>query len=146
MYIRDITVFISIPIEFADKWRYWQRVQLDLLYTIDHSWIILHAELSSWCLERVSMCSSWQHSAVFPPSDNFFWSDIRVSHSTRSRNSIISEWFSFLVREFSNERARVERRTAYRKAKSKRLFTTAFSSYLKWITQAGLQLTDVVWH
>ena len=60
--------------------------------------------------------------------------------------SIISEWFFFLVREFSNERARVERRAAYRKAKSKRLFTTAFSSYLKWITQAGLQLTDVAWH
>ncbi|KMQ93102.1 voltage-dependent calcium channel type a subunit alpha-1 [Lasius niger] len=45
--------------------------------------------------------------------------------------------------EFSNERTRVERRAAYRKAKSKQLFTTAFSFYLKWITQAGLQLTDI---
>ncbi|KAK0092187.1 hypothetical protein PV326_001978, partial [Microctonus aethiopoides] len=38
--------------------------------------------------------------------------------------------------EFSNERTRVERRAAYRKAKTKKLFTTAFTSYLKWITQA----------
>ncbi|XP_026668099.1 voltage-dependent calcium channel type A subunit alpha-1 isoform X6 [Ceratina calcarata] len=38
--------------------------------------------------------------------------------------------------EFSNERTRVERRAAYQKAKRKRLFTTAFSAYLKWITQA----------
>jgi len=51
----DITLFISIPIEFADKRRYWQHVQLDLLYINDRPRIILHAELSSWCLERVSM-------------------------------------------------------------------------------------------
>ncbi|XP_043276713.1 voltage-dependent calcium channel type A subunit alpha-1 isoform X4 [Venturia canescens] len=38
--------------------------------------------------------------------------------------------------EFSNERTRVERRAEYQKAKRKHLFTTAFSSYLKWITQA----------
>lgn len=43
-------------------------------------------------------------------------------------------------REFSNERTRVERRAAYQKAKMKRLFTTAFSSYLDWITQAGFEL------
>jgi len=145
MYIRDITVFISIPIEFADKWRYWQHVQLDLLYTIDRPWIILHAELSSWCLERVSMCPSWQFRDLSAQWQFFLEWQSRLPFGKIAR-SIISEWFFFLVREFSNERARVERRAAYRKAKSKRLFTTAFSSYLKWITQAGLQLTDVVWH
>lgn len=55
MYIRDVAPFISILIEFADKRRSWQHVQLDLLYTVDRPRIILHAELSSWCLERVSM-------------------------------------------------------------------------------------------
>lgn len=55
MYICDVIFFISILIEFADERRSWQRVQLDLLYTVDRPRIILHAELSSWCLERVSM-------------------------------------------------------------------------------------------
>lgn len=49
--------------------------------------------------------------------------------------------FFLFVREFSNERTRVERRAAYQKAKRKRLFTTAFSAYLKWITQAGFSKT-----
>mgnify|MGYP004592522163 CR=1 FL=1 len=44
-------------VKFADKRRSWQHVQLDLLYTIDRPWLILHAELSSWCLERVSIFS-----------------------------------------------------------------------------------------
>lgn len=46
--------FLTVLVEFTDKRRTWQHVQLDLLYTIDCPWIILHAELSSWCLERVS--------------------------------------------------------------------------------------------
>lgn len=59
----------------------------------------------------------------------------------RAKNSRLQ---SFLfVREFSNERTRVERRAAYQKAKRKRLFTTAFSAYLKWITQAGLDTIDL---
>lgn len=41
-------------VKFADKRRSWQHVQLDLLYTIDRPWLILHAELSSRCPERVS--------------------------------------------------------------------------------------------
>lgn len=62
---------------------------------------------------------------------------IRASAS-RAMCSTCEKLSSLVVREFSNERTRVERRAAYRKAKNKRLFTTAFSSYLKWITQAGL--------
>lgn len=42
-------------VKFADKRRSWQHVQLDLLYTIDRPWLILHAELSSRCSERVSI-------------------------------------------------------------------------------------------
>lgn len=42
-------------VKFADKRRSWQHVQLDLLYTIDRPWLILHAELSSRCPERVSI-------------------------------------------------------------------------------------------
>lgn len=51
--------------------------------------------------------------------------------------------FFLFVREFSNERTRVERRAAYQKTKRKRLFTTAFSAYLKWITQAGFETIDL---
>lgn len=42
-------------VKFADKRRSWQHVQLDLLYTIDRPWLVLHAELSSRCPERVSI-------------------------------------------------------------------------------------------
>lgn len=142
-----LPLFISILVEFADKRRSWQHVQLDLLYTIDRPRIILHAELSSWCLERVSIHPSlWIFHAAFRARARNVRFPERRSHTSNPRRfakSITSELLSFLVREFSNERTRVERRAAYRKAKSKQLFTIAFSSYLKWITQAGLRLTDV---
>lgn len=54
-----MSLFILTPIEFTDERRSWQHVQLDLLYTIDRPWIILHAELSSWCLERVSSVTTY---------------------------------------------------------------------------------------
>lgn len=50
-----ITGFTWLWSNFADKRRSWQHVQLDLLYTIDRPWLILHAELSSRCPERVSI-------------------------------------------------------------------------------------------
>jgi len=53
--------------------------------------------LSGW------VCTSWQHSAVFPPRNNF-WSDNRVSNSTRLRgplfqNDFLSPSGSFLTKE-----------------------------------------------
>lgn len=70
----------------------------------------------------------------FSPSP---WSPLPLS--PMERNGRLP--FFLFVREFSNERTRVERRAAYQKAKRKRLFTTAFSAYLKWITQAGFSKT-----
>ena len=195
-------------VKFADKRRSWQHVQLDLLYTIDRPWLILHAELSSWCPERVSIFSlDYCHpsSRTFPlyipwstdPRDSFAtaWrihgknlkrprcnrslnrvkvpraflvdSSRRVARRIRSIEVRMTERpvvessqferkrkrnkkkkngrlpFFLFVREFSNERTRVERRAAYQKAKRKRLFTTAFSAYLKWITQAGFETIDL---
>ena len=39
--------------------------------------------------------------------------------------------------EFSNERARVERRAKFYRARMKQQFTEAFAAYIEWITQAG---------
>ncbi|KAG8231647.1 hypothetical protein J437_LFUL011489 [Ladona fulva] len=40
--------------------------------------------------------------------------------------------------EFSNERARVERREKFNRARVKKQFTDAFNAYLHWICQAGI--------
>lgn len=39
--------------------------------------------------------------------------------------------------EFSNQRARVERRANFYRARTKQQFSEALSAYLEWITQAG---------
>jgi hypothetical protein len=39
--------------------------------------------------------------------------------------------------EFSNERARVERRASFYRARKKQQFSEALSAYLEWIKQAG---------
>jgi len=39
--------------------------------------------------------------------------------------------------EFSNERARVERRASFYRVRTKQQLSEALSAYLEWITQAG---------
>lgn len=41
--------------------------------------------------------------------------------------------------EFSNERARVERRAKYQSARTKKYISDALRTYLQWIEQAGSQ-------
>lgn len=112
MCICDVALFISILIEFADKRRSWQHVQLDLLYTVDRPRVILHAELSSWCLERVSMSIPCDNiPRPFPPRDNF-WSDNYISNSARSRgpllqNDFLSSSGSFLTKERASNDGRL---------------------------------------
>lgn len=47
--------------------------------------------------------------------------------------------------EFSNERARVERRANFYRARKKQQFSEALSAYLEWITQAG-SILKMLWN
>lgn len=92
---------------FADKRRSWQLFQLGLLYTIDRPWIILHAELSSWCLERVSTFSLKNLPQFFRPRRNNSRSGDRASaipenckwSSELLQNQFLSSSGNFLMKE-----------------------------------------------
>lgn len=95
-----ITGFTWLWSNFADKRRSWQHVQLDLLYTIDRPWLILHAELSSRCPERVSIFildSRFSPLRVFPPFVPSSHSLAHVQPFTKARQ----------FHEFNHSRARL---------------------------------------
>lgn len=47
------------------------------------------------------------------------------------------------IREFSNERGRVERRAEFQKTRTRQMFAEAMTAYLDWITQAGFVVESV---
>lgn len=50
-----------------------------------------------------------------------------------------------VCREFSNERARVERRAQFQKERARQMFNADINGYISWITEAGVMLLNKAW-
>ena len=141
--------FLVARLSLSDQRRPRFNIQLDLLCAPHCSGFILHAQSSSWCAQRVSspclsrscyniLCQALciLHSTI---DKKFLFNYLSLSthlptHSPTPSTTVLL----YDVREFSNERTRVERRAAFHKCRDRQMFTEAMSSYLSWITQAGV--------
>lgn len=50
-----------------------------------------------------------------------------------------------VCREFSNERARVERRAQFQKERARQMFNADINGYISWITEAGVMFLNKAW-
>lgn len=115
---------------FVDKRCSGNILQLDLLRATDCAGIVFYAQSSSWCAQWVSICNKCKSHLYY------FWKHCYYFLLLLSYFSVLF-WFK-KSREFSNEKNRVDRRVQYQKFRNQQMFVGAMTSYLDWITQAGV--------
>lgn len=80
-----------------------------------------------------------------------FWLFIQIYYNKSSVLFMFLFILSFccstmhVCREFSNERARVERRAQFQKERARQMFNADINGYISWITEAGVMFLNKAW-